>query len=168
MSSKISDLTIAIDSEENDVFTFVRSGINYQTTLSTTWIPKALNPRRFGATDGALIVDYLGQVSVGLTTSGNFQVDVNSQLWMNISWSNGIIIGYVTPIPVKVMTTGGTFAFEVDTSGNTFLRTGNGASVSVGYTVAAAGNWSGSPTDLATAVDRLAAAVAGLLAGPIP
>lgn len=36
------------------------------------------------------------------------------------------------------------------------------------YIVGAAGNWSGSPTTVTSALDRLAAAVAGLLAGPIP
>ena len=36
------------------------------------------------------------------------------------------------------------------------------------YTPAAPANWAGSPTDVWTALDRLAAAVAGLLGGPIP
>jgi Major tropism determinant N-terminal domain len=37
------------------------------------------------------------------------------------------------------------------------------------YTAAAPSHWNGSPpTDVYTAIDRLAAAVAGLLGGPIP
>jgi len=38
----------------------------------------------------------------------------------------------------------------------------------VTYTPGASGNWSGSPTDVWVALDRLAAAVAGLLGGAIP
>lgn len=39
----------------------------------------------------------------------------------------------------------------------------------IGFIPAAAGDWNGTaPADLKNAVDRLAAAVAGLLGGPIP
>jgi len=58
--------------------------------------------------------------------------------------------------------------FLCDASGIFNIQNGDGSSVILGYLPNNSADWSGDPTDLANAVDRLAAAVAGLLGGPIP
>lgn len=63
----------------------------------------------------------------------------------------------------------GEFLFAEDTK-ELFLGTSSNGNIkpNQGYTPASPGHWNGNPTNYIDAIDRLAAAVSGLLGGPIP
>jgi hypothetical protein len=58
--------------------------------------------------------------------------------------------------------------FRITSAGEIQLNPASGQVVKYAYTPGNAGDWSGSPTDLAIAVDRIAAVVSGGGATPIP
>ncbi len=68
----------------------------------------------------------------------------------------------------KVTITNGTAAITIGTTGQVVIADSSAGGPKITFKATTPGNWIGSPTDNAVAINRIAAAVAGLLGGPIP
>jgi hypothetical protein len=167
VSSKISALPVATSMAPSDLLTIVQGGVN----KSIDRPAMLADVSGFGIT----IADAAGAI---VQVSGTGQVVIHSDASQPIQMTTGAgneiqmddFTGYSNFVAVGGWNissfTGSTVS--IDGSGVIALETFDGSSVIIAYTPSASGSWSGDPFALATAVDRIAAAVAGLLGHAIP
>lgn len=105
-------------------------------------------------------------IALNVQNAGTFDLKWNTTDILNVSTGGIVNIACVTG--QKLFLKNGSAVISIVGSGGITLHDTSGSSAVVTYVAGTPGNWSGSPTDFSHAIDRLAAAVAGLLGGPIP
>jgi len=176
---KISALAAATECANADLFVIVQGGGNKKLT-------KTLLLTGAGG-EGLVLKALTGDAIVLNTDSGDAQFSVSDN--GDVGWHcegnfNGVLTdgtdvdtftgiaggGYqfsVSAVSTWIIVTTGTGQVMVDGVGNNFQVT-NFTAINIEYLPATSGDWSGDPAWDREAIDRLAAAVAGLLGTPIP
>lgn len=167
MSAKISALPSATEMANAEVLTIVQAAVNKKITKQAFLTAATGEPIALGGVVATIEID----------ASDNIQITVGFGQTLHISdlaGTNFVIIDafgnvLVSAAPGTAVTTGfpGVSQVVVSETGLS-VEAPTGSSADVTYHVGAAGNWAGSPTNMATALDRIAAAVAGLLGTAIP
>lgn len=162
---KISAMTSATVMSNLDVVPIVQGGANKK-------VEKAI----FLKTGTSESVAFVGPTTefVGILASGVASVNAPSgaELYTILGFgvvctpAGGVTIGAFTGQTVQITSNGGTV--QLDGSGIITLQCAGGASVFASYTPLTPASWAGNPSNLATAIDRIAASVAFMLGSPIP
>lgn len=154
---KISQMNPAPLVDNADLIPIVQAGANFFATRDQLLIAHA-EPITFGNDVG-----YVLQVDGSNNWSLFFGPGVASAFTLDAL--GNVVLGVCTTFSVVGP---GSAEITIDAAGEINLTPAPGFTVQIFYSPASPGDWSGLPTDLVSAVDRIAAAVAGLLGGPIP
>jgi hypothetical protein len=178
--TKISAMTAATSVLNADEVPIVHAGVNFRTSRALLLVAGAAeNIELLGSAGQAVHVAGFGlngllNIGVGgvVELSGVFVgLQAGPGGATNISLlSNGDIDIVTAPTRlIQIGDSGGLNLINIQTGGAPPFQIISTQSVFVTYVAANPLNWvGGSPTDFAAAIDRIATAVAGLLAGPIP
>lgn len=156
MSAKISAMTPATEMFLADVLPIVQAGANLKATKQ-----QILD----AATAEATRMNSSASTFFELQTDGSFYFKESGTMRFAYDVPGGAFA--VNAVSFFQLTSAGTSQIAT-AAGILTLQSNPGFNVVIVYVPAAPGNWVIPPVDLVAAVDRLAAAVAGLLGGPIP
>jgi len=176
---KISALSAATDCANADLFVIVQGGGNKKLTkaLLLTNGPSESLILKAETGSGIFLNTDSGDAQFSVSDNGDVGWHVEGNFLgvltdgVNVDQFSGIAgAGYefdVSAVSTFIVNTTGTGQLMVDGVGNNFSLQ-NFASIFIEYKPATSGDWSGDPAWDKDAIDRLAAAVAGLLGTPIP
>lgn len=169
MSSKISALPAAADIANADVVAGLRSGVNVKIDRPTYLTAKAGEAIALNSIVGKVEIDAAGRVTLLFTLGQLFQIkdsalvtyiEVGPTGTLNFQVPNGQSIDLTGSLGGQIL---------IDPSGVVTINCAGGVSAEIDYFPATPGDWvGGNPVEMHIAIDRIAAAVAGLLGGPIP
>jgi hypothetical protein len=166
MSSKISALPFASTVSDSDLLVIVQTAANKRTTRQQLFASAASEQMSFTSGSAGCGINNNGEVVLSVASGKKISLLVNGQVVFEVDAGGTVTVSGTAGGQANLSANGG--LVNVDAAGNVALIPNAGQTVGIGYTPGAAGNWNVAPTDLLIAVDRLAAAVAGLLGGPIP
>jgi hypothetical protein len=154
MASRITELPAAPDTKNALLLPIVQDGVNYKCTRAAL----------FSSSEGEIVALEFNGASLVFGAGGTWSVASAAGEAIGFAQAAGSSIlftgdgGYILSTPLVQMTVSA--AGVVAMTGATAM--------SWPYFPGASGNWAGDPATMGDALDRIAAAVAGLLAAPIP
>jgi hypothetical protein len=166
MSKKISELAAATSIANADLLTAVQGGVNKRLTRAELFLGGATEAVTLSFNGASLMFSAGGQAILQGSAGNICQIAGfgGGAVW--VDGAGGIRASALGGADMILQANSG--SFQIDVAGN--ITVGGPGAVFVGYVDGSGGSWggAGAPTNLGTAVDRLAVAVAGLLGGPIP
>jgi len=176
---KISALAAATDCANADLFVIVQGGGNKKLTkaLLLTSGPSESLILKADAGSGVFLNTDSGDAQLSVSDNGDIGWHVEGNFLgvltdgTDVDTFSGIAGGgyqfEVSAVSTFIIITQGAGQVMVDGVGNNF-QVASFAAINIEYLPATSGDWSGDPAWDREAIDRLAAAVAGLLGTPIP
>ena len=167
MSKKISQLVQETDIQVGDLFTFARGIDNFSCELADMlYSTGGLEDVLIGSGDQSIgFAPAFGmQISYGPLGGG---VSFDGDTVMTFDGTTDAVLLNARPgKPLEVGGNGGTIVFSA--TGGILLNPNAGNVVTINWVSTLPANWAGTPVTMNAAIERLGAAVAGLLGGPIP
>lgn len=164
MSSKISALPASAVVRKTDLFTFARPPGNFSVVQDVMLTAEPGAEIKLESDGGKFTIDALGDALVDVVDGFTIQIAANPIFDIDVTGN----VSVSPPAGAFVSFIVDTASFVMDAAGNVQLIVVLGATLTLSYHPSTPGDWSGSPSHVWEALDRLAAAVAGLLGGPIP
>jgi len=176
---KISDLAAATSTANADLLPTVQGGVNKKATraIVLTGAPGEDMTMTLAAGQRLIIGNPLGAAFIIVDDTGTINVQANATAALSGNGAASTIRIAGTTIQLFGATGPFDHVWDVNAgfskiafkTGTDQIQITSGIVIFVQYFAAVPGNWNiAPPPDYNTAIDRLAAAVAGLLAGPIP
>jgi hypothetical protein len=193
MSAKWSAFPNALKVLNADILASVQSGLNKQYTRPILFTAVSGEAMTLVSGNSSFGFDAFSQVHLNLQGPQFFEITFGVTSIFLLSASGAVEISSVAGQEIIVQTNGasltlgtsGTVNLEsasgqaltlddqistisMDGAGNMQVQCGPSGAIFMTYTPGSPGSWAGSPIDVWGALDRIAAAVAGLLGTPIP
>lgn len=166
MSAKISALPVLTPFTVTDVLCGLVGGADSQITRDTFLTAGPTDTMTIAGVTGIFQIDTTGKISLVCNAAASIEFDDGSGVAGNLTSSGGWL--FFSPSNLFQVTGLAGATIQMQATGALLFVDTSGASAFVTYVPTVPGNWAFNPADLAAAIDRLAAAVAGLLLGPIP
>jgi hypothetical protein len=166
-NEKISAMTAATTVHNADLLPIVQSGANKKATRDLLLAAPAGENLLMQSNTAYIEIFDSGFIFIQVAATKNFRVQDNAHVYIEVDSSGQVTIKNGPAGGLLRISNNGANV-DLDVSGNIVLTPQSGQTLQASYKPANAGDWSGSPSDLAIAIDRIARVVSNSGATPIP